>query len=106
MPQQLADCQRETGVKGYLSSTVIDRVKRQVGHVQLGRRFDAAKEALVQCNDELLAGTLLFPRFDAQQHIPTEILHTFLLGVIKVPVARDHQAYVFRQPATPGQQAQ
>ena len=83
MPQQLADCQRETGVKGYLSSTVIDRAKRQVGHVQLGRRFDAAKEALVQCNDELLAGTLLFPRFDAQQHIPTEILHTFLLGVIK-----------------------
>ena len=73
----------KTAIKGNLSKSVIDRVKQEVASVPVNGQSAEAKRALAGCKEELLDGTLLFPRFNPSRHIPVEILHTFLLGVIK-----------------------
>lgn len=76
------ECQKQTGVKGKLSEAVLAKVTEGLQEVRDDKK-SAARGALELHREELLDSTLLLPGFDPSQDTPIELLHTFLLGVIK-----------------------
>lgn len=79
----MTELQRETGVKGKLSEKVLNEVSEQTRNTPPSERRTLAYEALAERKEELLDGTLTFRDFDPAKHTPVELLHTFLLGVVK-----------------------
>ena len=90
--KQVEECQTETGMKGRLSQAVIDRVREQVQHVQIGKPIRGRKES----PDRIQGGTVRlnsvvssvrsFPEHHRRDspHNPTRRC--------QVPLARDHES--------------
>lgn len=66
-----------------MSEKVLREVSESIQNLPPDERYASAHKALSQRKDELLDKTLTFPGFDPARHTPLELLHTFLLGVVR-----------------------